>query len=277
MTGGSERDDATGGTRDWLGEPDEAGRPVPASPDPAQAARNGAKPARPKRFYAAAGLAESEGAFRLTLDGRPANTPARRPLSLPSRIIGEAVAAEWGAQGEQIDPATMPLTRLVNSAIDGVAERREAVAQDVAAYAETDLLAYRAASPDRLVAAQAEAWDPVLAWAREALGARPILSEGVMHVAQPDESVAALRRAVEAVEDPFRLAALHAMTTLTGSLILALAVSRGALEPGAAWEAAHVDETYQAQVWGRDAEAEARLALRRAEFEAAALVALAGR
>ena len=252
-------------TRDWLGEPGDEGRP-----DPMRAARTGAKPALPRRFYKEAGFAPAEGGFRLTLDGRSANTPARNPLVLPTAALASAVAAEWGAQDTSIDPATMPLTRLANTAIDGVATRIEAVADDLCAYAQTDLLAYRAAEPDRLVTAQATAWNPLLDWAYDTLGAKLILSEGVMHVTQPPQAIQALTEAVRRVDDPFRLAALHTLTTLTGSLILALAVLHGRLEPGAAWDAAHVDETYQADVWGRDEEAEARLAVRRAEFDAAA-------
>lgn len=252
-------------TRDWLGEPGDEGKP-----DPMRAARTGAKPALPRRFYKEAGFAPAEGGFRLTLDGRSANTPARNPLVLPTEALASAVAAEWSAQDTSIDPATMPLTRLVNTAIDGVATRIEAVADDLCAYAQTDLLAYRAAEPDRLVTAQARAWDPLLDWAYETLGAKLILSEGVMHVTQPPQAIQALTEAVRRVDDPFRLAALHTLTTLTGSLILALAVLHGRLEPGDAWDAAHVDETYQADVWGRDEEAEARLAVRRAEFDAAA-------
>ena len=254
-------------TRDWLGEPGEEARP-----DPMRAARTGAKPALPRRFYQQAGFAPAEGGFRLTLDGRSANTPARNPLVLPSTALAEVVAAEWGAQKTEIDPATMPLTRLANTAIDGVAPRLDAVADDLCAYAQTDLRAYRAAEPDRLVAAQGQAWDPVLDWAYEAFGVRLILSEGVMHVAQPPQTVAALSEAVRRVRDPFKLAALHTLTTLSGSLILALGVLHGRLDPAEAWAAAHVDETYQADVWGRDEEAEARLAVRRAEFEAAAQV-----
>ena len=254
-------------TKDWLG--DEPG----AQPDPLKAVRSQSKPALPRRFYKEAGHAAGEGGFRLTLDGRPANTPARNPLSVPNADLARILAAEWAAQGEEIDPATMPVTRLVNTTLDGVGPRRAAVVEDLAAYAGTDLLAYRAEGPERLVAEQARAWDPVLDWAREALGVRLILSEGVMHVTQPAESVAALRAAIEAVESPFRLAALHTLTTLTGSLLLALAVLHGRLSPAEAWAAAHVDETYQAQAWGRDAEAEERLARRRAEFEAAATVA----
>lgn len=252
-------------TQDWLGQPGDSERP-----DPVRAARTGAKPALPRRFYKEAGFAPAEGGFRLTLDGRPANTPARNPLLLPTPALAEAVAVEWGAQETEIDPARMPLTRLANTAIDGVASRREAVADDLCAYAQTDLLAYRAAEPDRLVAAQAAAWDPVLDWAYDTFGARLILSEGVMHVTQPPLAVQALSDVVRGVDDPFRLAALHTLTTLSGSLILALAVLHGQLSPEQAWAAAHVDETYQADVWGRDEEAEARLAARRAEFEAAA-------
>ena len=252
-------------TRDWLGEPGDEARP-----DPMRAARSGAKPALPRRFYKEAGFAPTEGGFRLTLDGRSANTPARNPLLLPSETLAEAVAAEWGAQTTEIDPAKMPLTRLANTAIDGVSQRLDAVADDLCAYAQTDLLAYRAADPDKLISAQAQAWDPVLDWAYETFGARLILSEGVMHVTQPPQSVQALSEAVRQVRDPFKLAALHTLTTLSGSLILALAVLHGRLDPAEAWAAAHVDETYQADVWGRDEEAEERLAVRRAEFEAAA-------
>ena len=252
-------------TTDWLGQPSDGEKP-----DPVRAARGHAKPALPRRFYDEAAFAEDQGGYRLTLDGRPANTPARNPLRLPSRILAERVAAEWGAQDTAIDPARMPLTRLANTAIDGVTPRLAEVAADLCAYAGTDLLAYRAGDPERLVAAQAEAWDPILAWARDAFGARVILSEGVMHVAQPAETIRALSEAVNAVTDPFQMAGLHTLTTLTGSLLIALAVLKGRLTPAEAWAAAHVDETYQAAIWGSDAEAEARLAIRRTEFEAAA-------
>ena len=254
-------------TRDWLGEAGDAPRP-----DPQRAARANGAPSLSKRFYARAETAQTEHGHRLLLDGRGANTPGRRPLAVPTAALGQALAAEWAAQETVIDPRTMPLTRLVNTAIDGVADRRAEVAADLGAFAGTDLIAYRAGDPERLVAAQSAAWDPLVAWAQESLGARLFLAEGLMHVAQPDASVAALRAAVEAVDDPFRLAALHTMTTLTGSLVIALAVLRGRLTAEEAWEAAHVDETYQASVWGRDAEAEARLAHRRGEFAAAAQV-----
>ncbi len=254
-------DDAKTG---WLG-----GLGAPA-PDAVRAARGHGKPTLPRRFYRAAGSCEVPDGFRLTLDGRPANTPARKPLVLPTRALADGVVAEWASQVEVIDPARMPLTRIANTAIDGVAPRQAEVVADLSAYAGTDLLAYRAADPARLVAAQAAAWDPILDWAREALGIRLILSEGVMHVEQPPDTVHALAGAVAAVSDPFRLAALHTLTTLSGSLLIALAVLRGRLGWEAAWAAAHVDETHQAAIWGRDAEAELRLAARRLEFEAAA-------
>ncbi|AWN38579.1 ATP12 family chaperone protein [Methylobacterium radiodurans] len=253
-------------TSDWLS--DEPGRP-----DPMRAARAQTKPTLPKRFYKEAAFSEGEHGYRLTLDGRPANTPGRNPLAGPNRDLAAILAAEWGAQAEFIDPATMPVTRLVNTTLDGVAPRLEAVAEDLAAYAGTDLVAYRADAPERLVADQARAWDPVLDWARDTFGARLILSEGVMHVTQPEASVAALRKAVLVIDNPYRLAALHTLTTLTGSLLIALAVLHGRLTPEEAWAAAHVDETYQAAVWGADAEAEERLAKRRTEFDAAAVVA----
>lgn len=240
-----------------------------AAPDAVRASRGHGKPVLPRRFYTEAGFAAVDGGFRLTLDGKSANTPARNPLVLPTLALAEKVAAEWAAQVAVIDPARMPLTRIANTAIDGVAPRLAAVAEDLAAYAATDLLAYRAGDPARLAAAQAAAWDPILDWARAELGARLILREGVMHVTQPPETVRALADAVAAVTDPFRLAALHTLTTLSGSLLIALAVLRGRLNPDEAWAAAHVDESYQADAWGRDAEAEARLAARRAEFEAA--------
>jgi len=179
-------------TTDWLGQPSDGEKP-----DPVRAARGHAKPALPRRFYDEAAFAEDQGGYRLTLDGRPANTPARNPLRLPSRILAERVAAEWGAQDTAIDPARMPLTRLANTAIDGVTPRLAEVAADLCAYAGTDLLAYRAGDPERLVAAQAEAW--------EALGRTVVFAgwdgdvRGVLAVADTlkdgaSEAVAGLRR-----------------------------------------------------------------------------------
>lgn len=249
----------------WFPEPDEPRNPMKA----AQAAM---RPPLPKRFYKQAAVEERDGAFRLVLDGRPARTPAKHALAAPTRALAEALAAEWNAVGAEIDPAAMPLTRIANSAIDGVAPRREAVIADLAKYAGSDLVFYRAGEPERLVAAQAAAWDPILAWAREALGARFVLGEGVMHVAQPEAALAAVGDRLEAIASPFRLAALHVMTTLTGSLLIALAHADGLLDADAAWTAAHVDERHQESLWGEDEEALARRAAREAEFRAASTV-----
>lgn len=233
--------------------------------------------AAPKRFYKEAGLAPAETGFALALDGRQARTPGRSPLVLPTRALAEAVAAEWQAQGEAIDPTTMPLTRLANSAIDGVAPRMEEVRADLLRYAGSDLVVYRAAEPDRLVAEQAAAWDPVHAWARDRIGAHLILSEGVTFVGQPSEATAAVERELGREASPFRLAALHVMTTLTGSILIALMQAAGDLDPGAAWRAAHVDELFQESRWGSDREATERRDRREAEFRAASHMIELGR
>ncbi|TDR94334.1 ATP12 family chaperone protein [Enterovirga rhinocerotis] len=228
--------------------------------------------AAPKRFYTAAEIAAGPDGFVLTLDGRPARTPGRVPLALPTRALGEAVAAEWAAQGERILPATMPLTRLANTAIDGVARELAAVRADLARYAGSDLVAYRAADPEPLVAAQSAAWDPVLEWARTDLGARFVLSQGVTYVDQPELSLARIREALERHDSPFAVAALHVMTTLTGSVLIALMHGAGRLGREEAWRAAHVDELFQESRWGLDSEAAERRALREAEFTAASTV-----
>ena len=241
-----------------------------------------APPPKPKRFYAVATVGERDGGFALLLDGRGAKTPAKRPLALPSSAAAQALAEEWNGQVEVIDPARMPLTRMSNTAIDGVAEQMAAVADEVKTYLTSDLLVYRAADPAPLVAAQAAAWDSVLDWARDAFGARFILAEGITFTAQPPAALAAMGAAVDAVVGqgagaPFRLAALNVMTTLTGSAVLALAVMHGRLTPDAAWAAAHVDELFQESQWGRDAEALERRDRRWADMEAAAtLGSLAG-
>lgn len=223
----------------------------------------------PKRFYKSASAAPADSGFRIVLDGRGVKTPGKRDLAVPSRALAEAIAAEWDAQGDLIDPATMPLTRIVNSAIDGVASEADAVAADIAAYGASDLLCYRAPQSDAGLAARQEAaWAPVLAWARDALGARLFLAEGVMPVAQSAEARERIDAALAGL-DPFRLAALHVMTTLTGSALLALAHARGRLGRDEAWAAAHVDEDWQNERWGVDAEAEARRKRRREEFDAA--------
>jgi chaperone required for assembly of F1-ATPase len=225
-----------------------------------------------KRFYQTAAVGEVESGFALLLDGRGARTPAKNKLVAPCRAIAEAIAAEWAGQGPIVDPKSMPVTRLANSALDGVAKTLAETRADIVSYAGADLLCYRAVAPEALAAMQAEAFDPMLAWVEEALGARFILSAGVMHVAQPERASAAVRAAVEAYESPFAVAALHGLTSLTGSVLLALAVARGAWSAEDAWRAAHVDEDFQIRQWGEDDEAMRRRAARWVEFAAAARV-----
>jgi chaperone required for assembly of F1-ATPase len=240
------------------------------SKDPMRAAQANMRPAPVRRFYKAVELGEADGRHALLLDGRRARTPGRNSVSAASRALMLEVAAEWERQSETIDPSEMPLTRLLNSAIDGVAYTTAETRADIHDYAGSDLLCYRAEEPETLVARQAQAFDPVLGWAAESLGARFNVTAGVMHVAQPPEALAAIGAALDAYSDPVALAALSVMTTLTGSALLALAVARGFLSPEAAWRAAHVDEDFQAERWGEDAEAKARRQARWREFEAAA-------
>ena len=242
--------------------------------DPIAMARRDLKKVLPRRFYNEVATAPAGGGFGLLLDGKPVRTPAKALLALPTQILAEAVADEWRAQAELIEPDTMPLTKLANTAIDGVARNLEATIAEVAKFAETDLVCYRAGTPDALVAAQAAQWDPILDFARDTLGARFILSEGIVYVEQPTASRLALRQAVEGIAfgeaGALRLAALSVMTSLTGSVLAALAVAQGAMTADAAWAAAHVDEDFQARMWGADAEATARRERRWADMKAAA-------
>jgi len=231
----------------------------------------------PKRFYELVTVGDAEGGYVVLLDGRPVNTPAKRRAVVPSKELAEALAEEWMGQGERIDPATMPLTKLVNSTIDGVAAQMAEVEAELINYAGSDLICYRAGEPEGLVAAQTAAWDPLLAFARDKLGARLTLAEGLMFAAQSESALAAMAAAVhdylgDDVSSPFRLAALHVLTTLTGSLVLALATARGELNVDAAWAAAHVDEDFQMRAWGADAEALARREARFMEMRAAAFL-----
>jgi chaperone required for assembly of F1-ATPase len=223
----------------------------------------------PKRFYKEVAVNDAGTGAGLLLDGKTVRTPGKADLVLPSRSLAEAVAEEWRAQGERVDPAIMPLTKLANSAIDGVAGREPAVIDDIMSHAASDLLCYRAPGPRGLIEAQAKHWDPVLAWAKEALGAPLVLGEGVVHVPQPPASLDRLRQTL-AGRDPFSLTALHVMTALTGSALLALAVALGQLTPEQAWDAAHVDEDWQISQWGEDQEAAERRENRRRDFAAAA-------
>lgn len=245
--------------------------------DPHELARRDQKKHLPRRFYKETGVEADGDLFALTLDGRRARTPAKNALAVASEPVAQALAAEWAAQGELIDPAEMPLTRLVNAAIDGVAREMDAVRDEVVKYAGSDLLCYRAGEPESLVRDQSAAWDPPLDWMRQRWGARFILAEGIVFAAQTEPALERVRAAVDAAigdgpDAPLRLAGLNVMTTLTGSAILALAVAHGAMTPAQAWSAAHVDEDFQIRAWGTDEEAEARRARRWLDMQAAAMV-----
>ncbi|HUB65646.1 MAG TPA: ATP12 family protein [Methylocella sp.] len=255
--------------------PDQSSPLRDAAIDPITMARRDLKKALPRRFYTETAAQERKGAFVLLLDGRAAKTPGGNDLALPTLAAALALAAEWAAVGDILDPALMPLTRLVNSAIDGVAHRLAATAEEIAKYAGSDLVCYRAREPQALVGAQAAAWDPVLAFARDKLGASFLCSEGIVYIEQPDSALLAVKAAIARIADggtaaPFAIAALSVMTALTGSVLIALAVVHGVLTPGQAWRAAHVDEDFEMRAWGEDAEALRRRARLWCEMEAAA-------
>ena len=247
----------------------EAGKLL-SDPDPVRRAQIQMRTPLPKRFYAAVSVEPDGDAFGVRLDGKPVRTPGKALLALPSEAAARIVAGEFEAQEKVIDPVTMPTLRLVNTAIDGVAVDPQAVLEDILRFASSDLLCYRADAPQGLVDRQNEHWDPVLDWTRSELGARFNLAEGVIHIEQPRESIAVLGAHLARRADPLRLAALHVMTSLTGSALLALAVEAGALDIEAAWLAAHVDEDWQAEQWGQDAEAVARRTQRKRDMMAAA-------
>jgi chaperone required for assembly of F1-ATPase len=238
--------------------------------DPTESARRNMRPQLRRRFYQGVSVVPQDGGYAVLLDGRPVKTPARRPLAAPTQALAQALADEWEAQREMIDPAVMPLTRLANSIIDGVADQPDAVKAEVAKFLGSDLICYRAGSPDGLVERQAQHWNPLIAFARDALGARFMLGEGVIFVTQPEEAIAAAARAIP--DEPWKLGAVSAITTLTGSALIALAMAQGKLATEGAWAAAHVDEDWNMHQWGRDEQALDRRAARAAEMQAAAKV-----
>jgi chaperone required for assembly of F1-ATPase len=238
--------------------------------NPMEAARRAMRQPLRKRFFSTAHVEQHENEFRVLLDGRPVRTPARRVLACPNRKLADLVAAEWQAQVDVIDPGQMPFTRLANTVIDGVAAAKADVAAEIAKYIASDLLFYRAAEPEGLVARQNEQWGPILAWACEALGAGFVSAQGITFVRQPVEAVEAARGAIPS--DPWRLGAIHVITTLTGSALIAFALAAGALTPEAAWTAAHVDEDWNMERWGHDQMALARRLAQFAELQTAATV-----
>jgi chaperone required for assembly of F1-ATPase len=223
-----------------------------------------------KRFYQSVELAAADDGHRVLLDGRPLNTPARRALTLPSAALAEALAEEWRAQGETIRPEGMPLTRLASTAQDRMPELRAVAIDDVVGYAGTDVLCYRAAAPLALVERQQQIWQPLLEWAASALGTRLVVTTTLLPVTQPDAAVRGLRAAVEELGD-WPLVGLHAATTALGSLVLGLALSRGRINAEQGLAASLLDELFEIERWGKDAETERRHDALRREVDAAAL------
>ncbi len=241
-----------------------------SDPDPVRRAQIQMHKPLPKRFYTTVGIGAAEdGGHTVLLDGRTVRTPAKKLLTVPTAAAAELLAAEWEAQKENIDPATMPVTRLANTAIDGIAKDIRAVFDDILNFAGTDLLCYRASEPEGLVARQSERWDPVISWAADKLGARFILAEGVVHQVQPRAAINGVAEALRAYATPLGLACLHTITTLTGSALLAIAFAEKQLSADEAWALAHLDEDWQIEHWGTDDEAFQRRENRWREMQAA--------
>lgn len=218
-----------------------------------------------KRFYKDVVVVSGDGGYEIQLDGRPVRTPARAALALPTERLAEAVADEWRAQGETVDPRTMPFTGLANGAIDQIAPNRDRFAAGIARYGTSDLLCYRAEGPAELVEREAAAWDPLLDWARRRYDVNFCVTHGIIPVDQPADTLEQLEAAVMAY-DPFTLAGLSTLVTLSGSLVCGLAVVEGGHDADAIWTASEIDEAWEVEQWGEDAEAAARSAKRRDEF-----------
>jgi chaperone required for assembly of F1-ATPase len=244
--------------------------PILSDADPVRRAQIQMKQPLPKRFYKEVTTSGTPDGFSIRLDGRPVKTPGKRALEVPTATAADMLAREWDAQVAEINPVKMPLTRLVNTAIDGIEAEIDAVFDDIVKFAGTDLLCYRAESPDSLVAHQARLWDPVVYWAADELSARFILAQGIIYREQPSEAIAAYAGTLEKHRTALKLACLHTITTLTGSALLSLAFAEGKLTAEETWQAAHADEDWNIQRWGADAEAEARRNARWIEMKAAA-------
>lgn len=248
----------------------------PIETDPVKRAQVHSAPKLPKRFYKEATVAERDGAHHLLLDGRSARTPGKNPLAIENQAFAKGLANDWNAQKDNINPATMPFTRLANSAIDGVSAALDPVAEEVSGFAKTDLLFYRAGRPEELVALQSQHWDPLLDHFKTQHEARFLLAEGLMYVEQPEDSVARISELISVYKkDPLCLAGLQVMTSIAGSVLIALAAAKNVLSVDAAWQAAHVDEDWNISQWGSDEEAQARRVYRRNEFEVAHIAAAA--
>ncbi len=218
-----------------------------------------------RRFWKEAQVAETDTGYTVHLDGRPVRTPAKRAMDLPTRAMAEAMAAEWDAQEDEIAPLTMPVTRSANAALDKVAHQHDEVVAMLAAYGETDLLCYRAESPEALAARQAARWDPMLDWAAETLGARLVLTRGVMPSPQPQDSLDRLHATLNR-QSNFELAASHDLIAISGSLVLGLAAGADVAPPDEIWELSRLDERWQEEQWGVDDEAREVEAVKRDAF-----------
>jgi chaperone required for assembly of F1-ATPase len=222
-----------------------------------------------KRLYKAVAVLPRESAWAIALDGKPVNTPAGGALDLPTRALAEAVAAEWAAQGERVVPATMPLMQLIATARDRVAPAPHAARDELLRYGGTDLLCYRAVEPPDLVDRQTALWQPLVEWAGVRYGAALAVTRGLMPQPQPVPALAALRGALAPL-DAVSLTGLLAATAAAGSLILALALHERRVTPAEAWALSQLDETFQIERWGEDAEAARRRAALKADLAAAA-------
>ena len=222
-----------------------------------------------RRFWKSVEVVEDDDGWTVHLDGKPMRTPARAALVVPTLVLTQAIADEWRAAGEEVDPRAMPLTGLANAAIDRVAPHQQAFAAGLARYAEADLACYRSEWPPELVDRQAASWDPLLAWARRRFDLDFATTTGLIHVPQPPATVERLAHAIAAL-GPFQLAGLSPLVTVGGSLIAALAVIEGAITPDAGWLAVSVDDRWQLEQWGSDADAELALDNHRADFLAGA-------
>lgn len=218
-----------------------------------------------RRFWKTVDVVPEGAGWTVTLDGRPVRTPAKAPLVLPSQALAAAIAAEWDAQETEVRPLSMPLTRAANVAIDRVSTFHAGVVAMLADYADSDLLCYRAEMPETLVRRQAEAWDPLLDWAEGEFQAPLMRVQGVMYAAQPKTSVDRLK-AVVGAHDAYELTALHDLVTLSGSLVLGLAVAHRRLPAEEAWKLSRIDEDWQAEQWGQDAESLEAAREKRAAF-----------
>ena len=217
-------------------------------PDPIRRSQIQMQKPLPKRFYKHVSVGETEeGAFTVLLDGKTMRTPAKSPLAVPTRALAQLLRDEWDAQTEVVDPTIMPVSRHVNTAIDGIASDPQAVFEDILRFSSSDLLCYRAGEPQELVERQSEQWDPILDWAANTLGARFILVEGVIHQEQPREAIAAFAVTLRKYDTPIELAALHTMTSLTGSAILAVALAEEERDLDDIWSLAHLDENWTAE------------------------------